>query len=115
MPLLMGDFREGLRRVVVDFANDNGHPGYWLGSARTVSVTHWQDVRAILHAECREWKVHRTAFIRCFSPAALVKSKDADAIRERLSAVDRKADLLSRFSWRLMQVPKSFWQQTKTS
>jgi cytochrome P450 len=66
-------------------------------------VTHWQDVRAILHAEYerrqlplvtkhlnnflgaknigvlqgREWKVHRAAIVRSFSPAALAKSKGA--------------------------------------
>jgi hypothetical protein len=102
-PLLMGDFREGLRRVALDSANDYGQTGYWLGSARTVAVTHWQDVRAILHAEDlrrklplvtkhlnkllgaknigvlqgREWKVHRAAIVRFFSPAVVEKSKSA--------------------------------------
>jgi cytochrome P450 len=98
--LLQGDFREGQRRMV-DSANEYGQTSYWLGNTRTVAVIHWQDVRAILHAEYershlplvtkhlnkllgaknigllqgREWKVHRAAIVRSFSPVALTKSK----------------------------------------
>lgn len=97
------DFVPSFQRIFVDAADADGRVAYWMGNRPTVSVTHWQDARAVLSVEHhrrinavarhhadhfvgpknllalqgREWKYHRAAVLKAFSPAALQQAEGA--------------------------------------
>lgn len=91
LPYIRGPFQEFLQTISVDYANDHGHTGYWMGPRPMMVVTNWQDARKVYlnethrkrvpvfskHLEAvsrynilslmgREWKVQRTAIARAF-------------------------------------------------
>jgi cytochrome P450 len=98
------DFRDSLKGMFVDYADEYGVCSFWMASMRGVSVNSWQDARALLQASTerkrlkllakhmnnflgprnigvlrgKEWKYHRAAILRVFhSQATLVNSRSA--------------------------------------
>lgn len=98
-----GDFRQGQRTVLVENANENGVCSFWFLNTPAVSVLLGNHVKAVLNASSfrrpisflqihndvflgryaltalmgKEWKYHRTAVHRSFTPAALKGSQEA--------------------------------------
>lgn len=91
LPFIRGPFQEFLQTISVNYADEHGHTGYWMGPRPMMVVTHWQDARKVYlnethrrrvpvfskHLEAvsrynilslmgREWKVQRTAIARAF-------------------------------------------------
>lgn len=96
-----GDFREAQRYMTRTYCNSYGQTGFWLLSRKSVAVTHCDDARAVLnnsnhrktiglflwHANQflgtrsvallngKEWKFHRTAVARAFTPTAVAEAQ----------------------------------------
>ena len=101
LPKIGGDFRISQKRLTRDYCNKYGQTSYWLMSSKVVSVTSFEDARAVLnssnsrksiavfrrHVDAflgprnigflsgREWKFHRSAILRAFTPAALSETQ----------------------------------------
>ena len=98
------DFRSVHQKMCYDEADEKGVCSFWLTSYKGVSVTRWEDARAILQASVehtvvpimknhlskflgernigvlngREWKYHRAAILRVFhSQTTLMNSREA--------------------------------------
>ena len=98
------DFRDSLKGMFVDYADEYGVCSFWMVNCKGISVTSWQDARAVLQATTerrrlkllavhmnhflgprnigilngKEWKYHRAAILRVFhSSSTLVNSRAA--------------------------------------
>lgn len=97
------NFETSLKHRYVDFADKHGRTGFWIFRQRALGVTSWDDARTVLHSEYirttpkmiarfmnnvlgpksigkltgREWKFHRSALLKSFSPSSLVDANDA--------------------------------------
>ena len=100
--LMDGDAEEIQRKLLADDRGDLGRSGHWIGRKPWLSVTRWQDARAILNSVStregnpvarraifqlmpksilllngKEWKHNRAAINKSFTPAELNASTDA--------------------------------------
>jgi cytochrome P450 len=95
------DFRRSLQYLSEDYCNKYGQTCFWSLSRPAVVVTHWEDVRTILHhshsrvpisiarhhvnqflgsrniglLNGKEWKFHRTSILRALRPKFIQESK----------------------------------------
>src|SRR3569623_457818 len=87
IPTILQSTDPGFSQVMRDAADERGRTGFWLRRQPTISLTYWEDARAVLQAEStrlaprgqrkhvgkvagknsilllngREWKIHRAA------------------------------------------------------
>lgn len=123
---LKQDFETNLKHRYAEFADKHGRTGLWIFSQRALGVTSWDDARTVLHSEYirtmpkmmarflnnvlgpksigklkgREWKFHRSAVLKSFSPSSLADANDAmvtviDTVcvslsRKILSSIEKK-------------------------
>jgi len=109
-----GDFRESLKGMFVDSADEYGVSSFWMASMKGVSVTSWQDARALLQASTerkrlkilavhmnnflgprnigvltgKEWKYHRAAILRVFHSSTTLQNSKAAMVDVTQTLVD---------------------------
>lgn len=108
------DFRDSLKGMFVDYADEHGVCSFWMAGMKGVSINSWQDARALLQASTerkrlkliavhmnnflgprnigvltgKEWKYHRAAILRVFHSASTLMNSRAAMVNVTQTLVD---------------------------